>query len=173
MNKQVEKKHYDFNRYSYVGRWASYYYQLCEVISLKPNSILEIGVGDQVFCSYIKNNTNILYKNLDIAEDLGPDIVASVTDIPLDSKSFDVVCAFEVLEHIPFELLDTALGEMSRVSKKYVLVSLPHFGPAFLFMLKVPLMPLIRFAKKLYFPNINCLILRLLWLNSKKTFLWM
>jgi len=151
--KQVNKEHYDFSRYSYPDRWGSYFYQLKEVLDTKPSSILEVGVGDKVFGSFIKNNTDISYKSLDIASDLNPDIVAPITETGLPPESFDVICAFEVLEHIPFDQFETALKEMSRISKKHIIISLPHFAPPIQFLLKIPLLPKICFALKVPFPK--------------------
>lgn len=149
--KQKDKKHYILHNYSNPGRFVSYFYQLDIVLNLNPKSILEIGVGDKIFGEYIKNNTGIEYKSLDIADDLNPDFLGSVLDIPVNGDQFDVVCAFEVLEHLPYEQFETALNELKRVSKKYVLISLPHFGPPIKFSIKVPLFPEFKFSIKVPF----------------------
>src|SRR3990172_4170505 len=125
---QVDKSHYDFGKYAFEGRFVSYYHQLREVLALDLNSVLEVGVGDRVFGSFIQNNTAVAYTSVDVADDLKPDVVGSVLKLPFADKSFDVVCAFEVLEHIPFTEFDTALAELCRVARAHVVVSLPHFG---------------------------------------------
>jgi len=150
---QVDKRHYYARSYGFEGRFVSYYHQLSEVLKLSPNSVLEIGAGDKVFGSYIKNNSDILYNSVDFASDLNPDIVADIRQLPLDDKSYDVVCAFEVLEHLPFDDLETAIYELSRVAKQAVIISLPHFGPMLSFSLKIPFLPRIRWAIKLPFPK--------------------
>lgn len=151
MKKQVSKDHYKFDKYSHVDRWASYYYQLESALNLEPENILEVGVGDQVFKNFIQNNTNINYRSVDIAADLKPDVVGSVTNLPFENNSFDLVCVFEVLEHIPFEQFDRALQELFRVSRRNVIISLPHFGPPVQFMFKIPFLPTIRFSFKIPF----------------------
>lgn len=151
MTKQVEKRHYNFRKYAHKGRWVSYFHQLDEVLALRPKSILEVGVGDSVFGSYIKKNTKVDYKSVDIAEDLKPDVVGSVLSLPFPDNFFDVVCVFEVLEHLPYEKFDQALSEISRVANKNAVISIPHFGPRFQFFIKIPLMPELSFSWKLPF----------------------
>lgn len=149
--KQVDKKHYLFSKYSFPGRWESYFYQLSEVLSLEPETILEVGVGDKVFGSFVKNNTSVEYSSMDCAEDLSPDIVGDLTSIPAGSSSFSVVCAFEVLEHVPFDSFEIILQEMKRVSQRYVVISVPHFGPPVQLFFKLPFLPPIRCSFKIPF----------------------
>lgn len=150
---QVDRSHYRFSEYAFEGRFVSYYIQLKEVLALSPSSMLEVGVGNRVFGDFIKNNTSVSYTSVDIAGDLHPDVIGSVLSLPLADKSFDVVCAFEVLEHLPFEQFDTAITELCRVARTHVVISVPHFGPMLSFSCKIPFLPVLRFAVKLPFPK--------------------
>lgn len=55
-----------------------------------------------------------------------PDVLADVRRLPFKKESFDLVIASEVLEHIPFEDLPTALYELSHITKRYLIVSVPY-----------------------------------------------
>lgn len=150
---QVEKSHYGFEHYAFGGRFVSYYWQLKEVLGIGPSSVLEVGVGDRVFGNFMKSNSAIAYTSVDIAEDTHPDVVGSILKLPFADKAFDVACAFEVLEHLPFEQFDQALSELCRVARTHIVISLPHFGPMFSFSLKIPLLPQLRLAFKIPFPK--------------------
>ncbi len=147
MKKQVEKHFYDFSKYCDQDRWSSYWHQLNEILKHNPSTVLEVGVGNNIISSYLKNNSQIKYTSLDIASDLNPDIVASVNNIPLDDNSHDVVCAFEVLEHLPFDKFNRSINELGRVSKKYIIISLPHWGRHFSVDIRIP------FFKRLHFQH--------------------
>ncbi len=151
MSKQVDRRHYNFAKYSHKDRWVSYYHQLDEILRLNPGSVLEVGVGDKVFGSYLKNNTKIAYTSIDIADDLSPDVIGSVLNLPFPNNSFDASCAFEVLEHLPFEQFVPAIEELARVSAEHVIISLPHFGPPVQFLLKIPFLPKVSLSFKIPF----------------------
>lgn len=150
---QVDKSHYAFGKYAFEGRFVSYYWQLREVLALNPGSVLEVGVGDAVFGGFLKANTRVSYTSVDVADDLHPDTVGSILALPFPDKSYDIACAFEVLEHLPFEQFDKAVGELARVARTHVAISVPHFGPMISFSLKLPFLPHIRLAMKLPFPK--------------------
>ncbi len=150
---QVDKEHYAFGSYGFEGRFVSYYWQLREVLSRKPASILEVGVGDNVFGNFVRANTPVSYRSLDIAADLKPDVIGSILEMPQADKSADISCAFEVLEHLPYDDVPQALGELARVARQYVVISIPHFGPMISFSLKIPFIPQIRFAYKVPVPK--------------------
>lgn len=150
---QVEKSAYSFEKYCGIDRWSSYHYQLREILKKEPRSVLEVGGGDGVVMRYLRANTNIDYKNLDVAEDLNPDILGSVESISLADNTFDLVCAFEILEHLPFEKFEQSLSELARVSKKDVLISLPHFGPAVKLLFKLPFFPEVKVSFKIPYPK--------------------
>lgn len=124
MNLQVSSEHYDFSRYIDRSKWMSYWYQLNEITKLSPTSVLEIGVGPNIFKN-IAVSIDIDVETVDIDPDLNPDYVASVLKLPFKDDCYDVVACFQVLEHLTYEDFKKALGEIKRVAKKNVVISLP------------------------------------------------
>lgn len=135
--KQVSKSHYKFERYLSKVRWNSVWHQLDEVIQLDPNSVLEIGPGPGIF-KKVAGLFDINVETLDLDPDLEPDHVGTVVDLPFVDGSFDIVCAFQVLEHLPYEESKEAFREIARVSRKYVIISLPDVKPVWHYRFHIP-----------------------------------
>lgn len=140
MEVRPSKTHYSFSRYVHQARWNSYYFQILETLKLQPKSVLEIGRGQSAYKPILEQE-GITYACIDLEEDQHPDYVGGVDDMPIENESFDVVVAFQVLEHLPYDTFETSLSEMARVSKKHVLISLPDKYAAFRFFLKIPFVP--------------------------------
>lgn len=143
--------YYKFYQYDYLDRWVSYWHQINEVLKLQPKTVLEIGVGNKMVASYL-GSQGINIKTLDINEKLKPDFVSNVLSIPLAKNSFDAVLCAEVLEHLSFNDFEKCLREIRRVSKKNVILSLPHFGPPIKISFKAPFIKEIKFAFKIPVP---------------------
>lgn len=149
---QISKEEgYAAETYGHLSRFSSYYYQVRELLRDNPRSVLEVGVGDGVMSEYLKRQTSIAVTTADFAEDLKPDVIADIRELPFEDASFDTVCAFEVLEHLPFEDFEKAVEQLFRVARKRVVISIPHFGPPVKFLLKIPFLPELSFAFKIPF----------------------
>jgi SAM-dependent methyltransferase len=126
---QVAPEHYDFERYDDLERWCSYWYQIRAAMRLRPKRVLEIGSGTGVFKSYL-NNAGVQCQSLDIDASRKPDYIADLTDLdrtlPTEAR-FDIVAAFQVLEHLPFEHFEDCLAGIARRAP-YALISLPYRG---------------------------------------------
>lgn len=121
---QVDSSHYWKETYLCRERFLHYREQFVALLNLKPSSILEIGPGPGLLSSMLRCVCEKVV-TVDFADDLKPDIVSDIKNIPLKDASFDVVCSFQVLEHIPWDEVPEALREMARLSKNYVLFSVP------------------------------------------------
>ena len=122
--KQVNKDHYEFLKYMDQSRWASIWHQLDEVIRLNPANVLEIGPGPGIF-KQAAALFGLTVETLDLDPDLKPDHVGSATALSFEDSSYDVVCAFQMLEHLPYETALQAFAEMVRVCRRNVVISLP------------------------------------------------
>ena len=153
--KQVDKTHYSFEKYFYPGRWMSYWYQTKEISSKADiTSVLDVGPGTTFMHDILKiHRPDIEYKTLDIAQDIQPDFIGEVTAIPLPDDSYDAVTAFQVLEHIQFSDFEPALLEMRRISRKYVFLSLPHFGTSIELQFRIPPFKRVQFFFKIPRPK--------------------
>lgn len=121
---QVERSHYDFHRYVGKARWASLWHQLDEVLALAPREALELGPGPGVF-KRVAGLFGVPVETLDLDPALQPDHVGSATALPFADGRYDLVCAFQMLEHLPYEQSLRAFEEMVRVARRHVVISLP------------------------------------------------
>jgi len=127
---QVAPEHYQFEAYDDPERWMSYWHQIRVVLRVRPRTVLEIGPGSGVFRSYLRN-TGVDVKTLDIDRSRSPDYVADITRLGETlppGVTFDAVCAFQVLEHLPFSELEKCLAGIAERAAPYVFISLPYRG---------------------------------------------
>jgi hypothetical protein len=118
-------------------RWNSVWYQLDEITRIKPKSVLEIGPGAGYLKS-ILSGEGIDVQTADIAADLEPDHLVDIQSLPFSNKSFDIVCAFQVLEHMPLVEALRGLSHMARVARRAVLISLPDSRQVWRYQFQIP-----------------------------------
>lgn len=152
MKLQVDVGHYFRPSYDTKERFISYWYQIDEIISLRPPTILEVGVGNKLVLDYLKK-CGYKITSLDIDEGLNPDYVGTILEMPFPDSSFEVVAAYEVLEHLPYEKFSDALSEIHRVSSEYAVLSLPDATRVYEFYLRVPKMGV--FKRLITIPRLN------------------
>jgi SAM-dependent methyltransferase len=100
-----------------------------DIIPDDVNTIADIGCGNGVI-------TNALNKEYDVtavdrsAKALefvnAKKVLASADSIPLPSYQFDMVFSSELLEHLDDKTLAGTVEEIKRLSKKYVLITVPN-----------------------------------------------
>lgn len=122
---QIQAKEYKDLDYLDKQRWINMWYQINEVVITHPKTVLEVGIGNGIVSTVLKL---LEYKviTIDIDSQLKPDYVGDVRKLPFKKASFDTILCAEVLEHIPFADVLKALAEMYRITKKFVILSLPH-----------------------------------------------
>lgn len=106
-----------------------------EAKNLKPDSVLDVGCGEGFTLEKFKNRgigkklvgIDFLDTAIKIGKKERPYLdlrIGNIYDIPFEDKSFDLVVCSEVLEHVDDP--QKALSELERVTKKYVLLSVPN-----------------------------------------------
>jgi len=110
--------------------WLSLYYQLSVPVCKEDvQTVLEFGPGRGLLGAALKHY-GLDYKSSDVVDGYygyKPDYVSDIINFPDDQK-FDLVCAFQTLEHNPPETFIPHLKKMAHISNKYVYVSLPYYG---------------------------------------------
>lgn len=129
----MTKNPYINENYLTHGRCESLFTQYTKIIRLHPSKILEIGKGSGILSNVLKL-TGKSVTTFDNDKNTEPDILGDLRKLPFKNKSFDLVACFEVLEHLPFADFKQALLEINRVTKKFVIISLPEPYTFFLFL---------------------------------------
>lgn len=137
-----QRQPYVAEDYETKGRFCSYWHQLDEIRKAMPRQdghILVIGKGSGFIDSYLRQ-LGYDVATLDIDAALAPSYCASVLDMPLLDGSVDLVVCCQVLEHLPFEQFDIALGEIRRVLSPggRLVLSLPDLTRTYKFLLQLP-----------------------------------
>ena len=113
--------------YNSKARWLSYWYQISETISRKPRNILLIGKGSSIVEKSLATLAPMIQTvTLDNNPELLPDVIGDLRSLPFEKASFDCLICCQVLEHIPFDQIDTALREFANVAKDFVILSVPQ-----------------------------------------------
>jgi len=96
--------------------------------------ILEVGCGEGYIIKHLREKFNVNIIGMDISNDIleiarsmNPNLKFFLGDIyklGFKDDSFDMVLILEVLEHLKYP--NRALEEIKRVSKEYVIVSVPN-----------------------------------------------
>jgi hypothetical protein len=119
---QVRPDHY-LGGYLNLPRMITYYYQAAAVRDC-GGSALEIGMG-MGLTTWILRRWGLPVTTLDFDPQLQPDCAGDIRAMPLADGSFDTVLAAEILEHLPFDRFSECLAELRRVSRRYVIITLP------------------------------------------------
>jgi len=132
-------------RYLRSGRVFSYAHQIDSVLMFEPASVLEVGIGPGIVSAALRA-AGIEVTTADCQPELKPDIVASVTTLPLADDSVDVCLCSQVLEHLPFGLFEAAIRELARVAASGIVLSLPDATPYYEVRLRMPKLGWFRWA---------------------------
>ncbi len=108
--------------------------RILKTINLFPNdsdiqTVLDVGCRDGRLLNLLGERYETM--GMDIGEESlqkvrGMTRVGSIDEIPFQDKSFDLTLCTEVLEHLPDDVMYKGIEELKRVTKKYIIVSVPH-----------------------------------------------
>jgi ubiquinone/menaquinone biosynthesis C-methylase UbiE len=105
---------------NYKTKTAKYVSELCD----DKSYILDLGCNDGRMASYIiSNNPSLKIEGVDIQDNLDCQIKRTKYDgknIPFPDNYFDIVIAIDMLHHT--NDISSIIKEMSRVSKKYIII---------------------------------------------------
>lgn len=110
--------------YCFPLRMVSYGYQIKEVMLQKPETMLEAGIGNGIV-TYLLRCANINVTTLDVDNQVKPNVLGSILELPFRANTFHGALCCQVLEHIPFDMFARALRELYRVTSIFVVLSLP------------------------------------------------
>jgi SAM-dependent methyltransferase len=138
-------KHWEADQFTRYSRSDGRYFDWCiEQASLPapPTRILEIGYGNGAFLGYCKDR-GWMVTGIEINETLksratsaGFQVYSGIQELP-SNQTFDLIAAFDVLEHIPIGQAEEMLGELHTVlsSQGAILLRVPNgdspFGRAY------------------------------------------
>ncbi len=119
-------------------RLASFGQQLAAVLELRPGNMLEVGKGPGLVSGALAA-VGVKVVTLDLRPELKPDLVGSVLAIPSEDGAFDIAICCQVLEHLPFADFPRALGELRRVTRRALVLSVPDIRRHYFVRLRLPL----------------------------------
>lgn len=104
-----------------------------EIIPEDVSSLLDVGCGNGFFLHFLRNKSGDRFQRLcgvDRSQAALNHVqveaqVGEVHSLPFADSAFDVVVCNDVIEHLPLAIYEKALGELVRVAKKYVIVTVP------------------------------------------------
>jgi len=88
------------------------------------DTILEVGCAENPVWNGTPFKVTTMDKSIRPEEQCFPDVVGQAENLPFEEQSFDVVCADELLEHIPDP--QKVLKEAIRVARKKVICTVPN-----------------------------------------------
>ena len=127
-----------------IEKRIAYYQTAINLIPLDTKSVLDVGCGEGTFLNMLATSWG---GNVIVGVDVsltalryvkGQKIRASVKELPFKDRSFDLVTCLEVLEHPGQDLFYQAIEEIKRVTRKYIIISVPNEEPLEYFLVVCP-----------------------------------
>jgi len=100
-----------------------------DIIPADVNSLIDVGCGNGIILNQLVSKWNgigidrswVALKHVNAHK-----VNADIQNLPIQSDKVDLVICSEVLEHLPESVLKKAIAELKRISKKYILITVPN-----------------------------------------------
>jgi SAM-dependent methyltransferase len=99
------------------------------LIPTDTRSVLDVGCGDGRIVHRLPEWTRPValdFSHASVRHIKGSALCASSEHLPFPDQSFDLVLCCETIEHLPDEVFRRTLEELARVSRRYILISVPY-----------------------------------------------
>lgn len=104
---------------------------ILDVIPEECIIIVDVGCGDGAITNVLGGKYDVIGIDFSrvalkhLSSKASP-VLGSADYLPFKDKSADMVLSSELLEHLPDEIFLKAISEIKRISKKYILISVPN-----------------------------------------------
>jgi len=107
--------------------------RVIELIHNDSESLLDVGCGNGILCNQVQqfvpglkrvvgyDRSSEAIKYVSTEKKIG-----KINCLPFNENEFDTVCALEILEHLPMTIYEEAIKEISRVSGKSIILTVPN-----------------------------------------------
>jgi len=130
--KNVVKIMLFYTKYKYESRKDKPKYVWLKYKEILQGRILDVGADECGLRKFLSEGTEYIGIGLGGAVDIEIDL--EIEKLPYEDNSFDCVLCLDTLEHL--DNLHEVFDELCRVTKKYLIISLPNPWASFMGMLK-------------------------------------
>jgi ubiquinone/menaquinone biosynthesis C-methylase UbiE len=134
----------DSNYYENPDHWDTERYhndyernRLAHAAALIPSdvrSLADVGCGNGLFLKFLEDFRPELLKTgfersvaaISSRRCVSQVVRSSADNLPLKHQAVDIVSCLAVIEHLTHDIYKKALSEIERISKKYILINVPH-----------------------------------------------
>jgi ubiquinone/menaquinone biosynthesis C-methylase UbiE len=92
-------------------------------------SVLDVGCGNGIFTNLAEPGrwkAGVDLSRVALAQVTAPHLQADALHLPVSDHRFDAAVSMEMLEHIPVREYETTLNELLRVTRRYILITVPY-----------------------------------------------
>lgn len=93
------------------------------------NTVLDVGCGNGVYTNLLEPGrfkVGLDMSRVALENVTAPRLLADASHLPFDDHSFDAGLSMEMLEHLPGSIYSGALSELKRISRMYILITVPY-----------------------------------------------